>query len=67
MAKTKIQTCRYNANRHVADIAYPYCTWVDSHQIPMPPHIRWSFDYKIYGNICKQCKVYESVDSSGDE
>lgn len=54
MAKTKIQTCRYNANRHVADIAYPYCTWVDSHQIPMPPHIRWSFDYKIYGNICKQ-------------
>lgn len=59
MAKTKIQTCKYNANRHVTKIAYPFCTWVDSHQIKMPPHVRWSFNHQISENTCKQCKVYE--------
>jgi len=60
MKKSKFKTCKFNANRHASDIAYPYCTW--NPNIQTPPHIYWTARYDVETfatSICPNCKCYE--------
>lgn len=54
---SKHKTCKYNSNRHCADIVNPFCNWKPKDE-NIPPHIMWSCCQICTPEICEQCKCW---------
>lgn len=61
----KVKTCKFNANRHAYEIAHPYCVYVSTLNVQLPPHVFFvNREGIVEEQICKKCKCYQPAEES---